>query len=118
MYFLNGVARQSEDAYREHRVLIWCWTMWRKKTAHLSSALPGKLIDKLAMNPFMTVKQTAETMKISYTTMQRAIEKLEALKIVQEISGGKRNRVYCAQAILKILEEPAQDYCSVICIFS
>lgn len=44
---------------------------------------------------------------IVYTT-QRAIEKLKSLKIVQEVSGGKRNRVYCAQSILKILEEPAK----------
>ena len=109
-YFLNGVARQSEDALsRASRINILLDT-WRKETAGLSTSLPNKLIDNLAMNPFMTVKQTAETMKTSYTTIQRAVEKLEALKIVREISGGKRNRVYCAEALLKILEEPARIF--------
>lgn len=108
IYFLNGIARQSEDALSRASRINTLLDKWRKQTAGLSSAIPNKLIDQLATNPFITIKQTAETMKISYTTTQRAIEKLKSLKIVQEVSGGKRNRVYCAQSILKILEEPAK----------
>jgi Fic family protein len=81
---------------------------WHKKTAGLSTAVPSQLIDQLATNPFITIKQTAETMKVSYTTIQRSVERLEKLAIVKEVSGSKRNRVFCAKAILKILEEPAK----------
>lgn len=38
----------------------------------------------------------------------RAVERLESLSIVKEISKAKRDRVYCAKAILNILEEPAR----------
>ena len=38
---------------------------------------------------------------------QRAIERLERSGIVNPVSEAKRNRVYCAQALLDILEEPA-----------
>lgn len=108
IYFLNGVARQSEDAISRASRINKLLDTWRKKTAGFATTLPNQLIDQLAMNPFMTVKQTAEKMEVSYTTIQRAIRKLEELNIVREISGGKRNRVYCAEAILKILEEPAK----------
>lgn len=108
IYFLNGIARQSEDAISRASRINKLLDTWRKKTAGYATPLPNQLIDQLATNPFMTVKQTSEKMEVSYTTIQRAIQKLEESNIVREISGGKRNRVYCAQAILKILEEPAR----------
>jgi hypothetical protein len=39
---------------------------------------------------------------------QRGIERLEQNGIVQQASDAKRDRVYCAQALLDILEEPAR----------
>ncbi len=107
-YFLNGMARQSEDAISRSARINTLLTAWRKKTAGLSTALPHRLLDRLASNPFITITKASETMHVSYTTMQRAIEKLEKLSIVQEVSGSRRNRVYCAKAILNILEEPTK----------
>ena len=65
------------------------------------------LLDLLAANPFVTVNHVAEKLGVAFTTAQRAISKLEALKIISEVSQGKRDRVYCAKSILEILEEPA-----------
>ncbi|MFH0898903.1 MAG: Fic family protein [bacterium] len=108
LYFLNGIARQVEDALSRSSRINELLDAWRRQTAGLSSSVPNQLIDHLAANPYLTIKQTSETMKISYTTIQRAIVKLEKLAIIEEVSGSKRNRVYCAKAILKILEEPAK----------
>ena len=108
IYFLNGVAGQAEDAVSRASRINLLLDKWHKETTLLSSSLPNQLIDKLAMNPYITIKQATETMDASYNTIARAIEKLADLGIVREISGSKRNRVYCAEAILKILEEPAK----------
>ena len=107
-YFLNGVARQAEDAASRAFRINELLDAWRTKTAGLSTPIPNRLIDELASNPFITIKKASEAMQVSYTTMQRAIQKLEDLSIVDEISGSKRNRVYCATAILEILEEPTK----------
>jgi len=107
-YFLNGVARQSEDALSRTCRINQLLENWRKKTAGLATSVPHQLVDTLASNPFLTITQASESMGISYTTMQRAIEKIEKLGIVHEISGNQRNRVYCAKDILTILEEPAK----------
>jgi Fic family protein len=107
-YFLNGVARQSEDAISRACRLNQLLDVWRKKTAELSTPLPRQLIDVLASNPYIVIKQASKSMDIPYTTMQRAIKKLEELSIIDEISGTKRDRVYCATSILKILEEPTK----------
>jgi hypothetical protein len=49
-----------------------------------------------------------EKLGVAFTTAQRAIKRLERLEIVQQVGTSKRDRVYCAKALLDILEEPAQ----------
>jgi hypothetical protein len=67
-----------------------------------------RVVELLAANPFITAKGAAEKLEIAFTTAQRAIERLERLKIVAQVGDAKRGRVYCANALLDILEEPAQ----------
>lgn len=107
-YFFNGVARQAEDASSRAFRINQLLDTYRQQTADLTTTIPYSLIDVLASNPFITIKQAAESMDVPYTRMQRAIEKLEELGIVHEVSGAKRNRVYCAKKILAVLEEPAK----------
>jgi hypothetical protein len=47
------------------------------------------------------------SLKLAFTTAQRAIERLERIDIVQQTKDAKRSRVYCARALPEILEEPA-----------
>jgi DNA-binding transcriptional regulator YhcF (GntR family) len=62
----------------------------------------------LAENPYCTVRGAAGRLKVAFTTAQRAVAKLEDLKIVSQANEAKRDRVYCATGLLKILEEPAK----------
>jgi len=61
----------------------------------------------MAQNPFCTVNGMADALNVAFTTAQRAVDRLESAGVVKRVSQGKRNRVYCAQALLDILEEPA-----------
>lgn len=106
-YFLNGVARQAEDAVSRAERINSLLDRWRLAAAGSSSKVPAALVDRLAENPYWTVKRAAERLGVAYTTAQRAVEKLESLGILTQTTDAKRDRVYCATAILKILEEPA-----------
>ena len=44
---------------------------------------------------------------VAFTTAQRAIGRLEAAGVVAQVGEGRRNRVYCAEAILRVFEERA-----------
>jgi Fic family protein len=107
-YFLNGVARQSEDALGRAERINRHLSAWRLEIAGISSKTPALLLERLSANPFQTVRMASREMGIAFTTVQRAMEKLESLSIVSEVSGGKRDRVYCAKALMEILEEPAR----------
>ena len=105
VYFLNGIAIQSKDAISKISRTNLLIDKWKKQTIGLSSSMPNQLIDQLSSNPFLTVKQIVKQINSSPTTIQRAINKLESFGIVEEISGGKRNRIYCAKKILQILKD-------------
>ena len=107
-YFLNGVARQSEDALGRAAKINQLLAAWRKAATEASSKVPLRLVDTLAANPYLTLTGAARQLKVAFTTVQRAAERLEKLGIVKEVSGQQRNRVYCATALLSILEAPAQ----------
>ena len=107
-YFLNGVARQSEDAMGRADRINRLLSDWRVAVAGISSKTPLMMLDMLAANPYLMVKRAAQRLGVAYTTVQRAVANLEKLCILTEISEAKRDRVYCAKAILDILEAPAR----------
>ena len=106
-YFLLGVARMSEDALSRAARMNAKLAQWQKQVAGESTNAPLRVVELLASNPFITAKGAAEKLAVAFTTGQRAIERLERSGIVKPVSEAKRNRVYCAQALLDILEEPA-----------
>ena len=105
-YFLAGVAHQAEDALARIRRIDDLLARWRERLARSPSRLPEKVIEMFAENPFRTVNGLAKRLDVAFTTAQRAIDRLESADIVALVGGARRNRVYCARALLDILEEP------------
>jgi DNA-binding IclR family transcriptional regulator len=70
------------------------------------SRLPERALDLFVENPFWAVNKLAQRLGVAFTTAQRAIDRLESAGIVTRATEARRNRVYCARAILDILEEP------------
>src|SRR3984893_9772122 len=106
-YFLLGVARISEDALSRAVRFNEMLTHWQRRVAGDSTNTPLRVVEILGANPFITVKGTAEKLGIAFTTAQRAIERLQRIGIVKQVGDAKRDRVFCAPALLDILEEPA-----------
>ncbi len=105
-YFFTGAAQQAEDALGRIQRIDDLLLNWRQRLAKASSRLPERALELFAENPFWTVSRLAQRLGVAFTTAQRAIDRLEAAGIVALASEAKRNRVYCARAILAILEEP------------
>lgn len=108
-YFLNGVARQSEDALSRAERLNQLLAGWRKTLGGASGTkIALQMLDLLGANPFLTPRGAEQKLDLAYNTVMRAFGQLEKLGVVVEISEAKRDRVYCAKALLDILEEPAR----------
>ena len=107
-YFFAGVASQADDAVGRIQRIDALISDWRERVAKGSSRLPERAIDLFAENPFWTVNRLAERLDVAFTSAQRAVNRLEEAGVVALATEAKRNRVYCARALLEILEEPPQ----------
>ena len=104
LYFLNGIARQSEDASKRAEKINTLIDEWKTMVAAESSPVPLQLVEMLSQNPYLTINKASKELKVAFTTVQRGIGKLEKHGIVIENTGGKRERVYCAKKLLDVLE--------------
>ncbi len=107
-YFLIGVASQADDAMARMRRIESLLSGWKRELARERSQVPERTLDLFSENPFWTVGALAERLGVPYTTAQRAFNRLETLGAVSLDSGERRNRVYCARAILDMLEGSSQ----------
>ncbi len=105
-YFLEGVARMSEDVVGRAAKINGLLAAWRTKLAG-SPRAAQLLVSQLADNPYVTARSAAKRLGVAFTTAQRAIGVLERKSMVRQVAGARRDRVYCARSLLDILEEPA-----------
>jgi Fic family protein len=104
-YFLNGVARMSADALSRTERINVLLVGWGQAVAGTSSRFPSALVDLLAENPYWTIKGVAARLDVAFTTADRTVKKLEELGILRQVGEARRDRVYCAEAIMAILGE-------------
>lgn len=103
-YFLNGVARMSEDALSRAERINQLFREWLQAAGGNKTVL--RTLNLLEGNPYCTTKNVSKELGIAFTTAQRGIAKLVAMDILQPVDDAKRNRVFCASAIMEILDEP------------
>jgi Fic family protein len=108
LYFLNGVARQSEDALSRAERINQQLDQWRERVSRTGSGVALRLLDLLGTNPFITVRKAEAQLEVAYNTAAAALRRLARLRIVKQVGEARRDRVFCAQALLDILEEPAR----------
>jgi Fic family protein len=104
-YFLVGVARESEDAISRAERIMGLLAEWRKQAADAGRAAL-QMVDLIAGNPYVTIGGVASKLGVAFTTAQRAVEVLVGSGVLAPVSDAKRSRVYCARALLDVLDEP------------
>ena len=106
VYFLEGVRTQAEDALARIQDIDELYERWREELAGVQSGRPEQALRLFVGNPFRTVRGVARELGVAYTTARRALDRLEGAGIVSLVGPAKRNRVYCARAMLEVLDAP------------
>ena len=63
------------------------------------------LVDRLFVNPYLTVMRAMDVLSVTHPTASRAIAALEKVGILKEVSGRRRSRIFLATEILDTLEK-------------
>ena len=79
------------------------WTARCQKAR--TSALLLKLVDMLFVSPYVDAAHAAQELEVRHQSAQKNIDQLVTEGILEEITGQRRNRVYAAREIVRILEE-------------
>jgi len=112
-FFLRAVVDQSNDAVQRSRRLLDLHQNYYQVT--LEKRLPQtaeRLIELIFVRPVLIARAVQGALHVTFPAAQKAINALVAEGILAEITGGKRNKIYTANAILEILEEdipPGQE---------
>ncbi len=106
-FFLEGVAGTAQSAVDTAYRLLALFRDDAARVQGLGRAAPNALrvFDAFRDRPLATVNALATRTGASYPTVARAVEALERLDIVREITGRKRERVFAYAQYLDILNE-------------
>jgi Fic family protein len=105
-FFLTGVAETANNAYESAMRIVALFQADRERIAACGEQTNSmlRIHELLQTHPFLNAAQAKEKTGLSAPTVNKAFEALENLKVVGEITGKQRGRVFAYTEFLKILE--------------
>ena len=109
-FFLDGVADTAQQAVDSVQRLLALLTRDRARIAALGARAGnvGLVFEQFARRVLLGVPQVQPHLALSPPTIRAAIRTLEAMHIVNELTGQRRHRVFAYSEYLAILSEGAQ----------
>jgi Fic family protein len=105
-FFLKGVTQTSREAL-ELAGRIIAFREKARETALAFGSNELKLVDFLFTHPLTDVQSAQRALNVAYNTAAASIAKLEAAALVQETTGGKRNRLFRFAPFLDLIDSPS-----------
>jgi Fic family protein len=106
-FFLIGAEAVANEATATAEALSDLFRHDRARVEKLGRAAPSALrvYDLLRDRILISSTRVAETLGLTWPTIQAAIERLEGLGIAMEVTGKRRDRIYAYERQLKVLDE-------------
>jgi Fic family protein len=107
-FFLTGVANTAEEAVETARTIIELRDEHRARVDDDRLGMNGlRLAELLFERPLINVNLVKDALGLSFVTANKLIERLVALGLLEEVTGGRRNRVFRYTPYLaQFVEEP------------
>jgi Fic family protein len=106
-FFIQALYQTADDALDTINLLINLRDKNLKMISNLGrSAKTARLLyDYIEKNPIIGIRKTSDDLKISYTTVSRAVQNLVELQILELTKSVKRNRFFVYDDYLTILRK-------------
>jgi len=104
LFFLGGLAESARDASSRAKQLQDLQVEWRAQLQVAGvSGLTLRILDRLFVSPVISPTSIRQDLKVSHQGASKALQRLTELGILQEITDQKRNKLYLAGAIVRIV---------------
>lgn len=109
-FFARGVVEQGRDAAERATRLLDLAVQLRDRAARaINSAQVHTLVDELIASPYLTVGRAAAVTGLAPNNALRMVNRFVDTGLLREITGRQRNRVYCADEVLRLLDAPLTE---------
>ena len=111
-FFLRGVAEVSGEATRTaRRILLLRETHRAAVTEHLGRVAGNgnRILEHLYRQPYIQVATVQEIAETSYTAANNLVSRLVEIDILEEVTGYRRNRVFCYLPYIRIFNEDLEE---------
>lgn len=106
-FFARGVAEQATDAALRTQRLLELAREYRHLTIQAGHSSKAQLlIDELFSSPYLTVNRAMQVTDTLAKAAGSMVEKLVTLGVLREITNQKRSRIFCADRINELLDQP------------
>ncbi len=105
-FIAQAVVSSFDEAQKTKKALGALPATWQERGGFRSDSAAKASLSLLLDTPILTVKRLQGMVKVSQPAAKRAIEQLQAAKILRERTGLGRNRVFAAEEVIEILARP------------
>jgi ribosomal protein S25 len=102
-FFLTGVKQTAEEAVQTARSIVELRERHQAIAADAVGVNGAKTLECLFRRPLINVNVLADELGVTFATANRVIDGLQRAGIVEEITGGRRNRVFPLRALPRTL---------------
>lgn len=109
-FFLEGVQHTARQATDTAGLILRLFDEDRRKVEDLGrrAGSAQRMLDQLRRHPITTIPNAAAQLHLTAPTVRSAVESLETLGIVREITGKQRDRIYLYDQYVRILDRGAE----------
>jgi len=106
-FFLDGVISTSEEAVSTTRRILALFEEDRRSLEALGRAAPSafRVHQHLQRKPITGIREMEKDLGLTYPAVAGALDRMKKLRIVKELTGFKRNRVFAYSPYVSLLSE-------------
>jgi HTH DNA binding domain len=107
VFFLDGVAATATEATETARAILGLRERHRELVGERTGLNGMRLLDLLYDRPLVNVNLVKDALEVSFATANNLVGQFEEARVLREITGGRRRRVFSYDAYLALLRDDA-----------
>ena len=106
-FFLNGIVDTAEEALNTTKRILALFDKNRRQLEGLGRAAASafRAHEYLQRKPITGIREMAKDLGLTYPTVASTLDRMKKLRIVKELTGYKRNRVFAYAPYVELLSE-------------
>lgn len=104
-FFLRGVAYQAVDAISDAKKIIELHAEYRRRLESTKKIPESayRLVEEMFITPVFSITALSKKWDIPFNSVKTGISRLVAIGILREATGKRRNKLYIAHELMKLL---------------